>query len=251
MTRHQSLEGGSTRITPRPVDLLLFACVAILGLAFGSACDQGPRSIDPNASPAGSVGRDEAGRAAPSAQTLAANAAVLEQLPFESRIDFENARRGFMAAREEPRILRTDGGVVWDLDEYDFQEGAAPGSVNPCALAPGPAQPQPRALRGGAGHLPGARLRPREHDPRAGDTGWIVIDPLTTFETATAAMDLVREHLGERPVEALIYTHSHIDHFGGARGVLSEPTSSAACRSSRPRASSRRPSARTCWPASP
>jgi alkyl sulfatase BDS1-like metallo-beta-lactamase superfamily hydrolase len=56
----------------------------------------------------------------------------------------------------------------------------------------------------------------------AGDTGWIIIDPLTTFETAQAAMELVREHLGERPVMALLYTHSHLDHFGGAKGVLSE-----------------------------
>ena len=53
-----------------------------------------------------------------------------------------------------------------------------------------------------------------------GESGWIVIDPLTSTETARAAMDLVREHLGDRPVTAVIYTHSHIDHFAGLAGVI-------------------------------
>nr|MBA3281054.1 MBL fold metallo-hydrolase [Acidimicrobiia bacterium] len=56
----------------------------------------------------------------------------------------------------------------------------------------------------------------------AGDTGWIVIDPLTSIETARAALDLLHAHLGERPVQAVIYTHSHVDHFAGVRGVIDE-----------------------------
>ena len=55
-----------------------------------------------------------------------------------------------------------------------------------------------------------------------GDTGWIVVDPLMSMECAAAAFSLVEENLGTFPVKAVIYSHSHIDHFGGVRGIISE-----------------------------
>jgi alkyl sulfatase BDS1-like metallo-beta-lactamase superfamily hydrolase len=55
-----------------------------------------------------------------------------------------------------------------------------------------------------------------------GDSGWIVVDPLTAEETARAAMAFARRHLGDKPVSAIIFTHSHVDHFGGVLGVMSD-----------------------------
>lgn len=198
------------------------ALLAGLALFVAVGCDDGPREIDASASPAGSEGRDAAGRAAPTQATILANRAVLASLPFEDETDFANASRGLIGQRSEPRILREDGTVVWDLDQYGFQEGAAPDSVNPSLWR----QARLNRHHGLFEVVPGI-YQVRGYDLAnmtlvRGDTGWIVIDPLTTFETARAAMDLVREHLGERPVEALVYTHSHIDHFGGSRGVLSD-----------------------------
>ena len=188
------------------------------------ACEDGPKGIDPSASPAGSAGRDEAGRAAPTAFTIAANRAVREALPFDDTSDFENARRGLIGARATSMIARADGGVVWDLDQYRFQDDAeeAPDSVNPSLWR----QARLNRIHGLFEVVPGI-YQVRGYDLAnmtlvKGDTGWIVIDPMTTIETATAALELVREHLGERPVKALIYTHSHIDHFGGAKALVSD-----------------------------
>ncbi len=145
---------------------------------------------------------------------------MLSQLPFEDRSDFENARRGFIAALEEP-IIRTDAGAeVWNLERFAFQQGDAPDSVNPSLWR----QAQLNLIHG-LFEVADGIYQVRGYDLAnmtlvRGDTGWIVIDPMTTRETATAALGLAFEHLGERPVTALVYTHSHVDHFGGARGVL-------------------------------
>jgi alkyl sulfatase BDS1-like metallo-beta-lactamase superfamily hydrolase len=94
--------------------------------------------------------------------------------------------------------------------------------VQPEPVAPGAAERHPRPVRGGA------RLwQARGYDISnvtfiAGDTGWIVIDPLTVEPCAKACLDLANAHLGERPVVAVIYTHSHADHFGGVLGVTTQ-----------------------------
>ncbi len=165
---------------------------------------------------------DGSGHSAPSEFTLRANSALLDELPFDDVEDFELARRGFIGALEDP-VIRTQGGeLVWDPSQFDFVKGDSPGSVNPSLWR----QAKLNAIHGLF------KVSERIYQVRGydlanmslieGDTGWIVIDPLTTQETSEAAMRLVAEHLGERPVSALIYTHSHIDHFGGARGVVSE-----------------------------
>ncbi len=203
---------------------LAFALLCTLVIAFALACEEGPKSIDPSASPAGSAGRDEFGRAAPTAYTVAANRAVADSLPFDDMTDFENARRGFIGARTEPKIVRPDGRVVWDLDQYVFQDGVdvAPDSVNPSLWR----QAQLNRIHGLFEVVPGL-YQVRGYDLAnmtliEGEKGWILIDTMSTIETAAAALDLVREHLGERPISAIIYTHSHIDHFGGVKGVLSD-----------------------------
>jgi len=165
---------------------------------------------------------DGSGHAAPTERTARANAAVLEQLPFDERTDFENAERGRLAGLEPPIVRDADGNEVWNLERYAFEAGASPDSVNPSLWR----QAQLNAIHG-LFQVDERIYQVRGYDLAnltliAGDTGWIVIDALTTVETARAAMGLVEAQLGARPVQALIYTHSHIDHFGGGAGVLSE-----------------------------
>ena len=141
---------------------------------------------------------------------------------FADRQDFAFAERGFVGARADPRILGPDGRLVWDLSAYDFLKGPAPASVNPSLWR----QAQLLSKHGlfkvteGVWQVRGFDLANATFI--AGKTGWIVIDPLTTAEAAKAALDLANEKLGARPVVALIYTHSHTDHFGGARGMAAQ-----------------------------
>ncbi|WP_334162055.1 alkyl/aryl-sulfatase [Phenylobacterium sp.] len=139
---------------------------------------------------------------------------------FRDRQDFAFAERGFLGTRADPRILRADGGVAWDLSAYDFLKAPPPASVNPSLWR----QAQLLSKHGlfkvvdGVWQVRGFDLANATFV--AGKTGWIVIDPLTSAETAKAALDLANETLGARPVVALIYTHSHVDHFGGSRGMV-------------------------------
>jgi len=156
----------------------------------------------------------------PSAATRAAQAKVRAELPFEDRQDFEFASRGFVATRTDPVIRRADGGMAWDLSAYDFARNEAPDTVNPSLWR------QARLLAiHGLFKVSERVWQVRGFDAAnitfiAGDSGWIVIDPLTAVETARAALELANAQLGARPVVAVIYTHSHVDHFGGARGVI-------------------------------
>jgi alkyl sulfatase BDS1-like metallo-beta-lactamase superfamily hydrolase len=173
----------------------------------------------------GQLARSEAegsGHVDPSAFTAEANTEVLGELPFEDRTDFEDARRGLLATRADPIIRTAAGDEVWNLEEFAFETGDSPDSVNPSLWR----QAQLNAIHG-LFEVRDGIYQVRGYDLAnmtliAGETGWIVIDPLTTQETAQAAFELATRHLGARPVMALIYTHSHIDHFGGARGLLSD-----------------------------
>jgi len=141
---------------------------------------------------------------------------------FADRQDYAFAGRGFVGTRADPKILAIDGRLVWDLAAYDFLSGPAPASVNPSLWR----QSQLLAKHGlfevakGVWQVRGFDLANATFV--AGKTGWIVIDPLTASETAKAALDLANARLGARPVVALIYTHSHVDHFGGARGMVAQ-----------------------------
>lgn len=143
-------------------------------------------------------------------------------LPFADRQDFDFASRGFLGTRKDPIIRDAKGGVVWDLSAYDFLKGDAPATVNPSLWRQG----QLLSMNG-LFQVSDTIWQVRGFDISnitfiKGETGWIVIDPLTTNEVAKAAYDLVTEKLGQRPVVAVIYTHSHADHFGGARGIVSQ-----------------------------
>ncbi|OIN80514.1 alkyl/aryl-sulfatase [Mycobacterium malmoense] len=156
-------------------------------------------------------------------------AAVIESahrehaLPFHDTADFDNADRGFLAALSPCVIRAADGRVVWDNDAYSFLNGAAPTSVHPSLWR----QSTLAAKQGLYEVVPGI-YQVRGFDISnvtfvEGETGIIVIDPLISTEVAAAALALYRAHRGgDRPVVAVVYTHSHADHFGGVLGVTSQ-----------------------------
>lgn len=159
---------------------------------------------------------------APSAATIKAQAQLKKTLPFEDKQDFDFATRGYLGTLSDPVIRRADGAVAWDLTAYDFVQGDAPDTVNPSLWR------QAQLLsKSGLFQVSETIWQVRGFDVSnitfiKGQTGWIVIDPLTTAEVAKAAYALVTEKLGARPIVAVIYTHSHTDHFGGVKGVISQ-----------------------------
>lgn len=159
-----------------------------------------------------------------SAATAAHRAAERDALPFDDERDFEEARRGFIAAPPYRQIMAAAGHVAWNMGAYDFLlEGQEFDSIHPSL--------QRQALLnmeyGLFEVVPGHIYQVRGFDLAnisfiRGETGWIVFDPLTASETAAAALALANEHLGARPVVAVVYSHSHGDHFAGAHGVVDE-----------------------------
>ncbi len=164
---------------------------------------------------------DAAGNTSPTATTAALNAAVGESLQLSEQQDFEDAKRGLIASDPELRISNAEGETVWSMPSYGFIKGDAPASVNPSLWR----QARLNNIHGlfevtkGVYQIRGYDLA--NMSLIEGKTGWIVVDPLTAKESAAKAMAFARKHLGDKPVSAVIYTHSHIDHFGGVLGVVS------------------------------
>ena len=161
---------------------------------------------------------------APSSATSAVRAATKARLPFDDERDFDEAHRGFIAAPPYRQIMAEAGHVAWDMGSYDFLlSGNDFESIHPSL--------QRQAILnmeyGLFEVVPDRIYQVRGFDLAnisfiRSDTGWIVFDTLTAKETAAAALALVNEHLGARPVVAVVYSHSHGDHFGGAHGVVDE-----------------------------
>jgi alkyl sulfatase BDS1-like metallo-beta-lactamase superfamily hydrolase len=155
--------------------------------------------------------------------TTAANAAMAARLPFEDVADFETAKRGLIAEIPEGIVHSPSGTVLWNLGEYAFIDGElAPSTVNPSLwrmarlnMANGLFKVTDRLYQ-----LRGFDLA--NMSVIEGDTGLILIDPLTTADIARAALAHYFAHRPKKPVVAVIYTHSHIDHYGGVRGVIDE-----------------------------
>ena len=168
------------------------------------------------------------GAQAVSPQTRAANAAILKSLPAEDGQDADFAARGFLGTHPAASIPRDDGkGVAWDFAALDRLKGPAPESVNPSLWR------QSRLMaKHGLFRVSDRVFQVRGFDISVmtvilGDRGYILVDPLLSVETARAALALVRQKLGDRPVTGLIYTHSHGDHFGGAAGVVDQAAAGA------------------------
>ncbi|HEY7014294.1 MAG TPA: alkyl sulfatase dimerization domain-containing protein [Streptosporangiaceae bacterium] len=145
----------------------------------------------------------------------------MNDLPFGDRADFDDADRGLIGSLKPCVVKDATGRVVWDNDVFAFLAGDCPGTAHPSLWR----QSQLCAKQGlyqvtdGIYQVRGLDLS--NMTLVEGDTGVIVIDPLISTEVAAAALGLYREHRGDRPVTGVIYTHSHVDHFGGVRGVVS------------------------------
>jgi alkyl sulfatase BDS1-like metallo-beta-lactamase superfamily hydrolase len=160
----------------------------------------------------------------PSKFTIELQNGLRKSLPFEDKRDFEEAKKGFIAAPTYKQIKAEAGNVAWDMGSYDYLlDGKDFDSIHPSL--------QRQAILNMAYGLyevvPGKIYQVRGFDLAnisfvKGKTGWIVFDPLTAKETAKAALELINEKLGKRPVVAVVYSHSHADHYGGVRGVVDE-----------------------------
>ena len=188
--------------------------------AFGEEKDGSTATVDSGISTASSFQLPAPGEA--TAETVSVNATYMEQLPLSDQTDFENARRGLLAQIEGGIISADDGRIVWSQEDFAFLQQEAPATANPSLWR----QAQLNAIHG-LFEVTDGIYQLRGYDLSVmtlirSDTGWIVVDPLLTKETARAGLDLANQTLGERPVVAVIYTHSHADHFGGVRGVVSD-----------------------------
>ena len=155
-----------------------------------------------------------------SASTLKANAESVQEIKLDDPQDFEDAKRGFIA-RPSGRILAADGSVLHDFDAYQFIEGKAPDTVNPSLWRHAALNAQIGLFKVADGIYQLRGFDIANITLVEGKTGWIVIDALTCKESATAAMAFARQHLGDKPVAAVVFTHSHADHYGGVLGVIS------------------------------
>ena len=160
----------------------------------------------------------------PSNFTIQLQNGLRKTLPFEDKRDFEEAKTGFIVAPPYRQIMAEAGHVAWDMGSYEFLlQDKEFDSVHPSL--------QRQAILNMAYGLyevvPGRIYQVRGFDLAnisfiKGDTGWIVFDPLTAKETAKAALDFINEKVGKLPVVAVVYSHSHADHYGGVRGVVDE-----------------------------
>ena len=155
-------------------------------------------------------------------ETVAAQRAAAAALPPEDGRDAEFARRGFVATRADPVIKAADGRIVWNLGAYDFVSGASPETVHPALWRHIGLLREHGLFKVSEGLWQVRGFDVSNMTLIAGKTGWIVIDPLTSREVAAAALALANQQLGQRPVSAVIYTHSHGDHYGGVRGIVSD-----------------------------
>jgi alkyl sulfatase BDS1-like metallo-beta-lactamase superfamily hydrolase len=152
--------------------------------------------------------------------TQSLNDALLQYLPFDDESDFENAMRGQIATLDADQITAPDGTVIYDIAQFDFLQGDAPATANPSLWR----QSRLNAVHGLFEVVEGGIYQVRGFDLAVmsfirGDTGWIIVDPLTANETAAAGLQLLRDNVEDLPVTGVIFTHSHVDHFGGVKGI--------------------------------
>ncbi|MFC1397878.1 alkyl/aryl-sulfatase [Acinetobacter lactucae] len=148
------------------------------------------------------------------------NASYTSKYNLQNADEFNNAARGFIA-KPSGQIKNEQGDVIWDFDAFNFIKDQAPDTVNPSLW-------RQAKLNNNVGLF---KVADRVWQVRGfdlanmtiiqGKSGWIIVDTLTSKETAQTAIKFARQHLGDQKISAIIFTHSHVDHFGGALGVIS------------------------------
>ena len=202
------------RFASRSLGVSKSAIAFVVGLALLTGCDSNPPPL------AIEEGADENGNSAPTAFTAQANRDAAAALPFENTTDFDLATRGLIASEPSLLVPGRNGVPAWNRDAYNFIEGDAPDSVHPSLWR----QAKLNNIHGLFEVVEGI-YQVRGYDLANmtlidGDSGWIVVDPMTSAQTGEAAMAFALEHLPRKPIRAVLFTHSHIDHFGGVLGVL-------------------------------
>lgn len=209
----------------RSVQLLIGLPVLFVGLLSFDAHGQTPgTSLIPTDGGASAAQHFDPLGKPPSKFTIELRNGQKAELPFADKRDFDEAKRGFIAEPPYTKIMADAGHVAWDMASYSWLlSGKDFESIHPSL--------QRQAVLNMAYGLyevvPGRIYQVRGYDLAnisfiKGDTGWIVFDPLTAQETARAALEFINDKLGKRPVVGVVYSHSHVDHFGGVRGVVDE-----------------------------
>lgn len=173
--------------------------------ALGAGCSQSDAPAGPSASATTAV--------------VQANADRIKGLNLTDPQDMEDARRGFIA-KPTGKITAADGSVLKDFDAYSFLEGAAPATVNPSLWRHAQLNAQVGLFKVTDGMYQLRGFDIANMTLIEGKTGWIVVDPLSSRESAEFALAFARQHLGDKPVTGVILTHAHVDHFGGVLGVV-------------------------------
>lgn len=199
---------------------VMLICTLVLGLAVESFASGGGAIV--TADPTKHF--DSKGKM-PSEYTIQLREMRKSALPLADKRDFEEAKKGFIAVPPYKQIMAEAGNVAWDMGSYEWllEEGKDFASIHPSLQR----QAILNMAYGLYEVLPGKIYQVRGFDLAnisfiKSKTGWIVFDPLTAKETAAAALKFINEKLGARPVVAVVYSHSHGDHFGGVRGVIDE-----------------------------
>jgi alkyl sulfatase BDS1-like metallo-beta-lactamase superfamily hydrolase len=211
-----------TRHSLRPCKAAFSAAALCIPLALnaGAAVAQAP-VVQP--APAGIGHFDPQGKP-PSTFTLEIRDRLKAELPFADKRDFDEAKKGFIAEPPYKKIMADAGNVAWDMGSYQWLlQGQDFASIHPSLQR----QAVLNMAYGLYEVLPGRIYQVRGYDLAnisfiKGDTGWIVFDPLTAAETARAALEFINEKLGARPVVGVVYSHTHVDHWAGVRGVVNE-----------------------------
>ena len=152
-------------------------------------------------------------------QTVSVNAQFAKDLKLDDPQDFEDAKRGFIA-KPSGQIVQSDGTVLKDFEAYQFLDGPAPPTVNPSLWRHALLNANIGLFKVTEGVYQLRGFDIANMTLIEGKTGWIVVDPLTARETARTALAFARQHLGNKPVSAVVITHAHADHFGGVLGVV-------------------------------
>ncbi len=187
--------------------LLILALLKLI-----TACE--PKATDEKVSSAGNV--------APSPHTIKHNREVLNQLPFSDTKDFEEAEKGLVIAAENLVVhhAKTED-IIWNMPAYDFIAGEAPASVNPSLWRQAKLNSKTGLykVKEGIWQLRGFDLA--TISIIEGNKGWIIVDPNTSIETGEVSRGFLQEHLlRDKPISTIIFTHSHIDHFGGVAAYV-------------------------------